>query len=179
MRHLTFNGNAGEMGCLPQGLSLSWTGSARLAVIHSKGTEHVARMRKNGSRPARAQSVRFSHVSILLPQRIVQNVGDDNRLFAVHSGAARSRLRSDTKPVDGSNVRFGQAWSGAVPHMLSVVVQEKNRTKHASELGFHNPHEASKDFLQRSVSGYHLQNTALSVPQGLRSLAVGYVHQSA
>ena len=61
--------------------------------------------------------------------------------------------------------------------MLSVVVQEKDRTEHASELGFHNPDEPPKDFVQRSVSCYHLQNTALAVPQGLRQLALGYIHQ--
>ena len=119
----------------------------------------------------------LSQVSILLPEGILQNVGDDNSLFAVHGRAARSLLRPDRKPVDGSNERLGQARSGAVPHMLSVVVEEKDRTKHAGELDFHNSHQPLKDFLQRSVSRYHLQNTALSVPQGLRPLALGYIHQ--
>jgi len=119
--------------------------------------------------------VERSDVSILLPEGILQNVGDDNRLFAVHGRAAGSPLRSDGKPVDGGHVGLGQAQSGAVPHMLSVVVQEKDRTKHASELGFHNPDEPLQDFLQRSVSCYHLQNTALAVPQGLRQLALGYI----
>src|ERR1700747_1104828 len=106
-------------------------------------------MRKDGRRPARAQPVGLSHLSILLPEGILQNVGDYNRVSAVHSRAARSRVWPDGEPIDSINVGLGEAWSGAMPHMLSVVVQEKNRTEHASELGFNNPHEPSKDFLER------------------------------
>src|ERR1700751_6396684 len=101
-------------------------------------------MRKDGRRPARAQPVGLSHVSILLPEGILQNVGDDNRLFAVHSGAARSRAWPDGKSIDSINVGLGQARCGAMPHMLSVVVQGKNRTKHAGELALPNGPQPSK-----------------------------------
>src|SRR5258708_18705675 len=86
-------------------------------------------MRKYGSGPARAQPIGLGHASIRLPERILENVGDDNRLSAVDGRAARSRLRSDAKAVDGLGVGLGKTGCGAVPHMLPVLVKEQYRAK--------------------------------------------------
>ena len=84
-------------------------------------------MRKYGSRPAAAQPTDLGHFSIRLPERILQNVSDHNRFFAVHGRAARSRFRSDSKAVDGLDVVVGKAGAGAVPHVLPVLIQEEYR----------------------------------------------------
>jgi hypothetical protein len=67
----------------------------------------------------------------------------------------------------------------APPHVLPVLIEEQDRTKQAGKLGFHNPHQLLQYFLQRSIAGYHLQNTALSVTQRLCPLAPGGVHHCA
>src|SRR5260370_38465185 len=130
-------------------------------------------MRKYGSGPARAQPIGLGHASIRLPERILENVGDDNRLSAVDGRAARSRLRSDAKAVDGLGVGLGKAGGGAVPHMLPVLVEEQDRTEQAGKLGFHNPYQLLQNFLQQSITGYHFQNTALSVTHRLSPLSSG------
>src|SRR5438132_12856264 len=95
-------------------------------------------MRNYGSGPAGSQSIGFGYASIRLPERILENVADDNRLSAVHGGAARSRLRSDAKAVDGLGVGLGKAGGSAVPHMLPVLIEQQNRAEHARELCFDN-----------------------------------------
>lgn len=109
----------------------------------------------------------------------MENIGDDNRFSAIHGGAARARLRSDRKAVDGRGVRLGKTRSGAVPHMLPVLIEEQDRTKQAVKSAFHNSNQLLQYFFQRGVAGYHLQDTDLSVTQRLRLLALGYVHQGA
>src|SRR5438552_11428031 len=95
-------------------------------------------MRKYGSGPTGAQSIGLGHASVLLPERILENVADDNRLSAVHGGAARSRLRSDAKAVDGLGVGLGKAGGSAVPHMLPVLIEQQNRAEHARKFRFDN-----------------------------------------
>src|SRR5258708_8588278 len=132
-------------------------------------------MRKYGSGLARAQHIGLGEASIRLPERILENVGDDNRLSAVDGRAARSRLRSDAKAVDGLGVGLGKAGGGAVPYMLPVLVKEQDRAKQASKLGFHNAHQVLQYFFQRSIARYHLQDTTLSVTQRLCPPALGDV----
>src|SRR5260370_23306016 len=132
-------------------------------------------MRKYGSGPARAQPIGLGHASIRLPERILENVGDDNRLSAVDGRAACSRLRSDAKAVDGLGVGLGKAGGGAVPHALPVLVEEQDRAKQAGKLVFQNANQALQYFLQRSIARYHLQDTTLSVTQLLVPLAFGLV----
>src|ERR1700682_599843 len=133
-------------------------------------------MRKYRSRPAGAEPIWLGHTSVWLPERILENVGDDNRFSAVHGRAAGSRLRSDAKAVDGLGVRLGKAGSGAVPHVLPVLIKEQDRAKQAGKLGFDNSHQLLQYFLQRSIVRYHLQNAAFSVTQRLRPLAFGDVN---
>src|SRR5712671_5360195 len=97
-------------------------------------------MRQYGSGPAGAESIGLGHASVRLPERILENVGDNDRFSAVHGGATRSRLRSDAKAVDGLGVGLGKAGGGAVPHVLPVLVEEQDRTEQAGKLGFHNPY---------------------------------------
>src|SRR5260370_39703650 len=120
-------------------------------------------MRKDGSGPGSAQPIGLGHASIRLPERILENVGDDNRLSAVDGRAARSRLRSDAKAVDGLGVGLGKTGGGAVPHMLPVLVKEQDRAKQPGKLGFHNPHQVLQYLLQRSISRHPPQDTAPSV----------------
>src|SRR5258707_5493357 len=136
-------------------------------------------MRKYGSGPASAEPIRLSHASVRLPERMLENVGDHNRLSAVHGRAARSRLRSDAKAVDGLGVGLGKTGCGAVPHVLPVLVKEQDRAKQPGKLGFHNAHQVLQYLLQRSISRYPLQDTALSVTQRLCPLALGGVHHCA
>src|SRR3984957_1807306 len=130
-------------------------------------------MRKYGSGPAGAQSVDIAYLSIRLPERIVENISNDNRLSAVHGGPTRSRLRSDGKAVDGLGVGLGKAWGGAVPHVLPVLMEEQDGAKQAGKLRFHNPHQLLQYFLHRGITRDHLQNTALSFTQRLCPLALG------
>src|ERR1700732_2704638 len=98
-------------------------------------------MRKYGGGPAGAQSIGLGYAPIRLPERILENIGDDNRLSAVHGRAARSCLRSDAKAVDGLGVELGKAGGGAVPRVLSVLIEKQDRAKQAGKLPFHHPHK--------------------------------------
>src|ERR1700694_1371834 len=93
----------------------------------------------------------------------------------VYGRSSVSRLRSDAKAVDGLGVGLGKAGGGAMPRVLPVLVEEQDRAKQAGKLGFHNPHQLLQYFLQRSIAGYHLQNTALSITQRLCPLVLGDV----
>src|SRR6267154_5402082 len=110
-------------------------------------------------------------VSKRLPERILENVGDDNRFSAVHGRAAGSRLRSDRKSVDGLAVGLGEVGRGSMPHMLPVLVAEQDRAPQAGKLRFDNPYQLLEYFFKRSIARYHLQNTTLSITQRLCSLA--------
>jgi hypothetical protein len=65
-----------------------------------------------------------------------------------------------------------------VPHVLPVLVEEQHRAKQISKLCFHNEHQLLQYFVKRGVAGNHLQNTALSVTQRLRPLALGNINSS-
>src|SRR5258708_34248078 len=93
-------------------------------------------MRKYGSGPASAEPIRLSHASVRLPERILENVGDHNRLSAVHGRAARSRLRSDAKAVDGLGGGRGRTGCGAVPPVLPVLVTQQDRAKQPGNVDF-------------------------------------------
>src|ERR1700694_743470 len=93
----------------------------------------------------------------------------------VYGRSSVSRLRSDAKAVDGLGVGLGKAGGGAMPRVLPVLVEEQDRAKQAGKLGFYNAHQLLQYFLQRSIAGYHLQDTALSVTQRLRPLVLGDV----
>src|SRR6202165_2066543 len=133
-------------------------------------------MCKYGSGPAGAEPIGLGHFPVRLPERILENVGDDHRFSAIHGCAAGSRLRSDAHAVDGAGVGLGKTGSSAVPHVLPVLIEEQDRAEQAGKLGFHNPHQVLQYFLQRSIVRYHLQNAALSVTQRLRPLAFGNVN---
>src|SRR5580704_8480761 len=87
-RQLAFNGNAGEVDGHFEGAGFSGARTARFSVIHSKRTQHLARMRKYGSGPTSAEPIRLSHFSVRLPERVLENVGDDHRFSAEHGGTA-------------------------------------------------------------------------------------------
>jgi hypothetical protein len=56
--------------------------------------------------------------------------------------------------------------------MLPVLIEEQDRAKQASKLSFHYAYQVLQYLLQRSIARYHLQNTALSITQRLRPLAL-------
>src|ERR1700731_3349114 len=60
--------------------------------------------------------------------------------------------------------------------MLPVLVEEQDRAKQAGKLGFHNTHQALQYFLQRRITRYHLQDTALCITQCLCTPAFGHVN---
>src|SRR5690349_6979107 len=152
----------------------SQTRGAWFAVIHSKGTPCLARMRKDGSGPAGAKAIRSCHVPVLFPEWIMENVGHNNSFSAVHGCTAGSRFRSDGKTVDGGAVGFGKAGCGAMSYVQPVILEEQDRTKHARKLGFDNQYEALQYRFEWSIVCDHLQNPALSVTECLRTLAFSY-----
>src|SRR5205807_409936 len=81
----------------------------------------------------------------------------------------------DAKTVDGLAVGLRKAGGGAMPRVLSVLVEEQDRAKQAGKLDFHNLYQLLQYLLQRSIARDHLQNAVLSVPQRLRPLALGDV----
>ncbi len=60
-----------------------------------------------------------------------------------------------------------------MPRVLPFLVEEQDRAKQASKLGFHNAHQVLQYLLQRSIARYHFQNAALSITQRLCLLALG------
>src|ERR1700730_12483249 len=133
-------------------------------------------MREYGSGPAGAEPITPGHISVVLPEWILKNVGDHNRLSAVHGRAARPSLRSDAKTVDGLAVGLRKAGSSTVPHVFSILIEEQHRAKQAGKLRFHDAHQVFQRFLERCIASYHLQNAALSITQRLCPIALGNVH---
>ncbi len=64
-------------------------------------------------------------------------------------------------------------------HMSAILVEQQDRAKHSRKLGLYNARQVLECFRQRSIAGYHLQNTALAVTQRFCPLALGHIHQGA
>src|SRR5437867_2112837 len=72
--------------------------------------------------------------------------------------------------------RAGEGWEQRRAARAARLRREEDRAKQAGKLGFHNPHQLLQYFPKRSITRYHLQNTALCVTQRLYALAFGHVH---
>ena len=69
-------------------------------------------------------------VPIILPQRIVRDVGHEDGPALEGRGAAGADGGADRDPVDGLVVGVGQAGGGAVQQALSGVVEDEDRAEH-------------------------------------------------
>src|SRR5438445_3308424 len=98
------------------------------------------------SGPTSAEPKGLGQTPVVLPEWIFKNVSHNNRLSAVHGGAARSCLRSNAKAVNGVVVGLRKTGSSAVPHVLAVVIQEQDRAQQSGKSGFNNAHQLLQCF---------------------------------
>jgi len=85
---LAFDGDPGDpRGDIDEaGFRRAWF--ARLFRIHGERAKHRAAMRQDRRRPARAKAMRSRQFPIVGPQRIIGNVGDDDRFPSIGGGTA-------------------------------------------------------------------------------------------
>src|SRR5208337_4417253 len=65
----------------------------------------------------------------VFPERIFEDVCNDDTLFAVHGSAAGAGAGPDGEAVNGADVGFGEAGSGAVAEVPAVLIQKEEGTK--------------------------------------------------
>src|SRR4029079_19056367 len=97
-------------------------------AIHRKGTQHRALRRKNRSGPAGAKSANLREIAIIPPERIGHDVSHNDWLACEHRSAAGTVAWPDRRAVYGFHVSFWQIWRRRGTHMLTVAIQEKDRT---------------------------------------------------
>ena len=80
--------------------------------------------------------MRGGQVAIVLPQRIVHDVCDDDGLSPIDGGAARADLGTDAHAVDGLCIGLGEARRRAVPQAGPVFVEQQDGAEYPCQLGF-------------------------------------------
>src|SRR5262249_61841622 len=116
--------DTGETGEPLDHLLLRRRGAAWLASVDGEGGQHASVGGAHGGRPARAQAEGQREMSIVGPQRIVAEVGNDHGLIAIGGRAARTGRGTDAGAADRLDIGGGQAWPGPVPQASTVRTQQ-------------------------------------------------------
>ena len=98
---LALDGDAGDFGGDVDQARFGFARLAHLLRIQRKRPQHLFLMRQDRRRPAGANPVRGREIQVGRPTRIDRDVGDDDRLPRVGSGAAGAHIGSDLEAVDG------------------------------------------------------------------------------
>ena len=114
-RALMLDGNCRQRSDLFKYIQVLWTRTARLAIVHREGPQHLAFGGNDRRGPAGSQSVRQGQMTIIGPQRVHGDVRDDHRRGAVSGCYARTPGRANGDAVDGFDVTVRKAGCCAVP----------------------------------------------------------------
>src|SRR5208337_4881600 len=170
-----FNGDAGELDAEIDEVLFGGNGSAGLAGVDGEGAEDVSLMRKNGRGPAGAKIMTFDQFAEVFPERIFEDVCNDDTLFAVHGSAAGAGAGPDGEAVNGADVGFGEAGSGAVAEVPAVLIQKEEGTKETGELQLDQAHESRESAVEGGTGGDHLEEPGLDGEQAFGAFAMGEV----
>src|SRR5208337_1171112 len=170
-----FNGDAGELDAEIDEVLFGGNGSAGLAGVDGEGAEDVSLMRKNGRGPAGAKIMTFDQFAEVFPERIFEDVCNDDTLFAVHGSAAGAGAGPDGEAVNGADVGFGEAGSGAVAEVPAVLIQKEEGTKETGELQLDQAHESRESAVEGGTGGDHFEEPGLDGEQAFGAFAMGEV----
>src|ERR1700676_4643536 len=84
-------------------------------------------MRKYGSGPAGAQPIGLGHASVRLPERILENVADHNRLSAIHGRAAGSGLTDSSSSWRDSRTSLSSSTMNTVGTSCVLITTRLNQ----------------------------------------------------
>src|SRR4029079_15232045 len=109
---MTFEHDAGYPRGTLDRLELVLGGDSRLAVVERHGPEDLAIGRDDRLGPACTQTEGERPGSIVVPQRIRRDVGDDHALPAIRGGTARAGDGPDHRVLDRRTPRVWQRRRG-------------------------------------------------------------------
>src|SRR6266851_714219 len=101
-------------------------------------------------------------LTVISPQRIRSDIGDDYWLREVSGGPARTRRRTDERAIDCFNVLCWQAGRCAVPKLVGFRIQQKDRRQSTAGQLFDELAESMKNDIERFTFGDHLKKPLLS-----------------
>ena len=163
---LVTDGDGGQVRGRVHPGDLGGQGTARLAVVHGEGAQHLVRRGEDGARPAGAQPVRQGQVLVRRPVRMSRDVLDDDALAQVGGGAAGPLGGPDGCPVDGAAEFGGQAGGGTVADAALLAVEEQDRAAHPGRLPLDQPDDALEHVGEGSAVGNPLQDVPLAGVKG-------------
>ncbi len=162
----------GDVRGPPDELEVPCGGCARLAVIKSKRAEDPPVVGEDRGGPARSKSVLVGYVSVIVPQRVDENVGYDHGVATKHRRPARARVRSHAESVDLSVVRLGQARRGARLKVRLVGIENQDRRHHAVALAFDAADQGRQRVRELAARRDHLER---AINAGVETLAHAFV----
>src|SRR5262245_53186212 len=87
--------------------------AARLAVIHGESSENASGRCHNGRRPAGAQPMFQSYITVVRAKRIIGDIGNENWLTSEGGCATGSSGGANFGAVDRVAIGLGQTWCRA------------------------------------------------------------------
>ena len=123
-RALMLDGNCRQRSDLFKDIQVLWTRTARLAIVHREGPQHLAFGGNDRRGPAGSQSVRQGQMTIIGPQRVHGDVRDDHRRGAVSGCDARSAVRTNGHAVGRCD---GTVRQGGVRRRIAGGVRSSSR----------------------------------------------------
>lgn len=136
-------------------------GGARLAKVEGDRPQHLAGRGERRLRPARAQAVRQCRLSIVCPQLIMLNIGNDHRLAAKGRRAARSRLGADGQSVQPPDEFFRQAESEGEPQALALGVEDSDGAHGAGQASLDGSRQRFQNLLKGRAGGDEFEDGSL------------------
>src|SRR5580704_11899685 len=113
------NGDPRNLAGAIDQLQVEGVGSAHLTIKDGESAEDLAFAREQGTRPNGANTIGLKKVTIVVPKRVVEDVGDKHRLPPIDGRAAGCPFRAN---IRGPDVRgkSGETGRGRAMETLSV-----------------------------------------------------------
>ncbi len=157
LRPLALDGDSGEVSGHGNQFLLLLARGCDLMCVERECAEHLALARQDGRGPAGTETGRFQEKSVVRPERVGVDIGDDD-LFAAPGGrSARARIRAYFQRMNSSAIRPVEAGSSAVQEMPAVFGQKQDRAFDTGKKCLDQQHQLVEEFGQRLALGYHFQ----------------------
>ena len=179
VRPVPQDGDGGQLG-EPAG-DLEIVGGRRVdrPVIDPEGAEDGP-VRHDRERPARPEAMVERVLPILVPERIVGDVDDDDRLAGGHGGAAGTDRRPDGETVRRGQIAGRQVGRRRQPGMDAVRFEPQDRAPAVVQDFLAQAADLIEHRFQRGAADDRFENGLLAMGQRLDQLAVGDVdHRTA
>ena len=129
-------------------------------LIHGERPQHLTGGAENRMRPAGAQAEGGGDGPEVVPERIVGDIADDDRLRGVCRRATRPDPGTDHDPVDLLDVRRRERRRGPMAHARLRLVKQQDRAERPRADAFDPLRHASQDVGERTTGRDRLQQEA-------------------